>query len=233
MALNPTEALLDSCHALMNYGVDRFRRPKPISAEQEQQQQIEREEYLQQQVNDLWRTIPQKEVDDETVWPRFPVEPQENLLYFIEKNAPLLEPWEREIVRIVRKIAQYFYPQRQTRVMNEGWATFWHYTLLNKLYDEGLVNDGFMLEILQSHTNVIFPARIRLSLLQRHQPLHASVTQCSPTFGAFAKHRATKTSVSFRKSPVKTGWTRSTTRWKISKTKASYCSFFHPRSFAN
>jgi stage V sporulation protein R len=40
--------------------------------------------------------------------------------------------------------------------MNEGWATFWHYTLLNRLYDEGLVNDGFMLEILQTHTNVIY-----------------------------------------------------------------------------
>ncbi len=154
--LETTEALLDSCHALMNYGVDRYRRPKPISAEEEQRRQIEREEYQQQQVNDLWRTVPQKEEDSEATWPRFPEEPQENLLYFIEKNAPLLEPWEREIVRIVRKIAQYFYPQRQTKIMNEGWATFWHYTLLNTLYDEGLVNDGFMLEFLQSHTSVIF-----------------------------------------------------------------------------
>ena len=85
-----------------------------------------------------------------------PREPQENLLYFIEKNAPLLEPWQREIVRIVRKIAQYFYPQRQTQVMNEGWATFWHYTLLNNLYEEGLVTDGFMMEFLQSHTNVVY-----------------------------------------------------------------------------
>ena len=87
---------------------------------------------------------------------RFPAEPQENILYFIEKYAPLLEPWQREIVRIVRKIAQYFYPQRQTQVMNEGWATFWHYTLLNTLYDEGLVDDGFMLEFLKSHTNVVY-----------------------------------------------------------------------------
>ena len=87
---------------------------------------------------------------------RFPEEPQENLLYFIEKNAPLLEPWQREIVRIVRKVAQYFYPQRQTQVMNEGWATFWHYTLLNDLYDEGLLADGFMMEFLSSHTNVVF-----------------------------------------------------------------------------
>jgi spore cortex formation protein SpoVR/YcgB (stage V sporulation) len=58
-------------------------------------------------------------------------------------------------VRIVRKIAQYFYPQRQTQVMNEGWACFWHYTILNRLYDEGLVTDGFMIEFLQSHTNVV------------------------------------------------------------------------------
>jgi spore cortex formation protein SpoVR/YcgB (stage V sporulation) len=87
---------------------------------------------------------------------RWPEEPQENLLYFIEKNAPLLEPWQREIVRIVRKMGQYFYPQRQTQVMNEGWATFWHYTLMNHLYDEGFVTDGFMMEFLQSHTGVVF-----------------------------------------------------------------------------
>ncbi|HEX7062151.1 MAG TPA: SpoVR family protein [Woeseiaceae bacterium] len=154
--LDATESLLDSCHALMNYGVDRFRRPRAISAEDEKRRQDEREAFLQQQVNDLWRTVPKKAPHHEERWPKFPKEPQENLLYFIEKNAPLLEPWEREVVRIVRKIAQYFYPQRQTKVMNEGWATFWHYNLLNTLYDEGLVSDGFMFEILQSHTNVTY-----------------------------------------------------------------------------
>jgi stage V sporulation protein R len=40
--------------------------------------------------------------------------------------------------------------------MNEGWATFWHYTILNKLFDEGLVTDGFIMEFLQSHTNVVY-----------------------------------------------------------------------------
>ena len=39
--------------------------------------------------------------------------------------------------------------------MNEGWATFWHYTLLNTLYDRGLVTDGFMMEFLTSHTSVL------------------------------------------------------------------------------
>jgi spore cortex formation protein SpoVR/YcgB (stage V sporulation) len=148
------EEILDSCHALMNFGVDRYKRPYPISAEEEKRRLRERQEYIQRTLNDLWRTIPKAEAtheEEET----FPEEPQENLLYFIEKNAPLLEPWQRELVRIVRKIAQYFYPQKQTQVMNEGWATFWHYTLLNALYDEGKVDDGFMMEFLISHTGVL------------------------------------------------------------------------------
>ncbi|HEX7028654.1 MAG TPA: SpoVR family protein [Gammaproteobacteria bacterium] len=150
------ELMLDSCHALMNYGVDRYKRPSRLSAQQEISRQKEREAYLQSQVNDLWRTLPVRKTEKRKKNAKpFPAEPQENLLYFIEKNAPLLEPWQREIVRIVRKIAQYFYPQRQTQVMNEGWACFWHYTLLNTLYDEGLVNESFMFEFLQSHTNVI------------------------------------------------------------------------------
>jgi len=151
------EELLDSCHALMNLGVDRYKRPARLSMAKEQLRQAEREAYLQSQVNDLWRTLPAKqETEHEKQAIRFPSEPQENLLYFIEKNAPRLEPWQREIVRIVRKIAQYFYPQRQTQVMNEGWATFWHYTLLNHLYEEGKLTDGFMMEFLQSHTNVVY-----------------------------------------------------------------------------
>ena len=150
------ELVLDSCHALMNYGVDRYKRPSEISLKEEKVRQKEREAYLQSQVNDLWRTIPlTPDTQKQQAAPNFPAEPQENILYFIEKNAPLLEPWQREIVRIVRKMGQYFYPQRQTQVMNEGWATFWHYTILNHLYDEGLVSDRFMIEFLKNHTNVI------------------------------------------------------------------------------
>jgi stage V sporulation protein R len=150
------ELLLDSCHALMNHGVDRYKRPNPIGLREERRRQEEREAFLQSQVNDLWRTIPHgRDKAAARAAPRFPPEPQENILYFIEKNAPLLQPWQREVVRIVRKLGQYFYPQRQTQVMNEGWATFWHYTIMNRLYDEGIIGEGFMLEFLHSHTNVV------------------------------------------------------------------------------
>ncbi len=156
--METVETFLDSCHALATYGVDRYRRPSKKSLAQELSERKAREAYAQQQVNDLWRTLPKKEgkIGDTPETERFPPEPQENLLYFIEKNAPLLEPWQREVVRIVRKIAQYFYPQRQTQVMNEGWATFWHHKLLSTLYEDGHLSDGVMLEWLSSHTNVVF-----------------------------------------------------------------------------
>ena len=151
------EQLIDACHALSNVGVDRYKRSPKLSLEKETLRQKEREEYLQAQVNDLWRTLPpRREAEESREERRFPEEPEENLLYFIEKNAPLLDPWQREVVRIVRKVGQYFYPQRQTQVMNEGWACFWHYTLLNTLYDNGGLSDGFMIEFLQSHTNVVY-----------------------------------------------------------------------------
>jgi spore cortex formation protein SpoVR/YcgB (stage V sporulation) len=155
--VDEVERVLDACHALMMHGVDRYKRPYPLSLDEEKQRQLEREEQLQQQVNELWRTIPVPDAaDGERPMQRFPEEPQENILYFLEKNAPLLEPWQREVIRIVRKISQYLYPQRQTKVMNEGWACFWHFHILHELYREGLVTDGFMLEFLQYHTAVIY-----------------------------------------------------------------------------
>jgi stage V sporulation protein R len=154
--VDEVEDILDSCHALMNYGVDRYKRPNPVSMREEQKRQKDRESFLQSQVNELWQTIPNSQNDRRfNHKQRFPSEPQENILYFIEKNAPLIKPWQREVVRIVRKIGQYFYPQRQTQVMNEGWACFWHYTIINEMYQRGLVTDGFILEFLQSHTNVV------------------------------------------------------------------------------
>ncbi len=150
------EETLDSCHALMEYGVDRYKRPAPISAREREQRRTEREEAQRKLYNDLWRTVPAGTPSAaESQAAAFPPEPQENILYFVEKHSPRLAPWQRELARIVRKRAQYFYPQTQTKVMNEGWATFWHYTLLNRLYDKRMVDDAFMLEFLHHHTNVV------------------------------------------------------------------------------
>jgi len=155
--VDAVEETLDACHALRDYGVSRYRRPAPLSAADERLRVMEREEHARLAHDELWRrTVPADAATAQAAErARFPIDPEENILYFVEKHSPTLAPWQRELVRIVRKMAQYFYPQGQTKVMNEGWATFWHYTILNRLYDAGRVNDGFMLEVLASHTNVI------------------------------------------------------------------------------
>ena len=82
--------------------------------------------------------------------------PEENIIYFLEKQSPVLRPWQRELLRIVRNLSQYFYPQKQTKVMNEGCATFVHHYIMTELYNQGKISEGSMLEFLHSHTSVVF-----------------------------------------------------------------------------
>ena len=77
-------------------------------------------------------------------------------LYFLEKTAPRLQPWQRELLRIVRHHRAIFLSAAQTKVMNEGCATYVHYEIMNRLHEKGQITDGAMLEFLHSHTNVVF-----------------------------------------------------------------------------
>ena len=151
------EAVLDAAHALQTYGVDKYKRPPSLSAADEEARRQERDRYNQSQLNLIWNTIPVKDKAEEEVdKDKFPSSPQENLLYFVEKNAPNLEEWKRECIRIVRRISQYFYPQQQTQLMNEGCATFFHYKILHKLHDRGIIDEGAMLEFYSSHSGVTY-----------------------------------------------------------------------------
>lgn len=155
------EHFLDSCHALQEYGVNRYKRPSKLSMAKEKERQREREEYLQSRVDEFYRIIPEKKKNPLgkfgiPITKPFPEQPEENLLYFCEKHAPNLHPWQRELIRIVRKMAQYFYPQGQTKVANEGFASWTHYTIMNRLHDKGLTTDGAHMEFLALHANVLF-----------------------------------------------------------------------------
>jgi spore cortex formation protein SpoVR/YcgB (stage V sporulation) len=145
----------------MSHGIDRYAGKKKLDLRAEEKRAGQRRLHEESAFNDLWRTVPAGPVKSGTV---LSVErrrkllglPQENLLYFLEKSAPRLLPWQRELLRIVRHIAQYFYPQSQTKVMNEGTATYVHYRIMNRPHEQGRLSDGNFLEFLQSHTNVVF-----------------------------------------------------------------------------
>ena len=154
------ERLLDSAHALMSHGVHRQRPRRLPDLKREEERQRARREHDEQMYNVLWRTLPERG----GAAPRSGEEekrrallnlPQENILYFLEKTAPRLEPWQRECLRIVRNVAQYFYPQRQTKMMNEGCATYCHHRILRRLHEQGRLSDGAWLEIIHSHSSVI------------------------------------------------------------------------------
>ena len=93
----------------------------------------------------------------------------------------------------MRKLAQYFYPQRQTQVMNEGWATFWHYTIMQTLYDEGLLADSFLLEVLHSHTNVLTQPGFDSPYYSGTSTPTRSASRCTATSAASARSRPTRT----------------------------------------
>jgi stage V sporulation protein R len=154
------ERLLDSAHALMPASVFRHRRPPLPSDRETRLRERLRLEEEERAAHYLWDAMPaaRRTPTEDTEFrerKRTMRLPEENLLYFIENHSPTLKPWQRQVLRIVRNIAQYFYPQKQTQVMNEGCACFVHYEILTRLHEAGRIDDGAMLEILHHHTNVI------------------------------------------------------------------------------
>jgi stage V sporulation protein R len=149
------EETLDAAHTIEHHGIDKYKRPPKLSAAEEKELQKTRMLEREKDINYLWNMVPGREEKTQEESNKFPSEPEENVLYFMEKHSPILETWQREILRIVRKLSQYFYPQSQTKVMNEGYASFWHYTLLYRLWELGYLTDGFMQSFLNLHTAVV------------------------------------------------------------------------------
>jgi len=84
---------------------------------------------------------------------KVPMKPEYDIFGFILEHCKNLEEWEADILEISREEAYYFLPQIQTKIMNEGWASFWHYTITHKLN----LPDGMHLPFLKSHNQVIRP----------------------------------------------------------------------------
>ena len=82
-----------------------------------------------------------------------PVEPVEDLLGFIATYNPYLPEWKRDVLRIVEKETKYFIPQMETKIMNEGWASYWHYKIINALQ----LHEGLHLEFIVRHNQVLRP----------------------------------------------------------------------------
>lgn len=86
---------------------------------------------------------------------KFPEEPQQDLLLFVMEHAKDLEDWQRDIIDIVRSESLYFLPQMQTKIMNEGWASYWHARIIRELD----LSEEDSVEFAKMHASILTPSR--------------------------------------------------------------------------
>ncbi len=138
--VSEVETFIDVCHSIDNL-IDPWlpgRQPPRKKAEPEPDAEAEQagriktdRSYLDEYINPpefLERQRKKAEKEREAA-KRIPPSPERDVLGFLLKHAPL-DAWEADVLGIIREEAYYFLPQRQTKIMNEGWATYWHSKLM-------------------------------------------------------------------------------------------------------
>ena len=141
------ERVLDAAHSL------KLQTSRAVGEKRIDEEEIKKrimDNYLEKtgsySILDGYKEIPAPDIS------KIPLSPEDDLLYFIIKHGDLAE-WEKNILSIVRDETLYFIPQIETKIMNEGWASYWHYTILKKLK----LPTGLHLEFIKRHNDVIAP----------------------------------------------------------------------------
>lgn len=83
--------------------------------------------------DDLWGMDEPKTREKKKTVKQFPPKPEKDLLLFIEAHSRELEPWQRDVLTMLREEMLYFWPQLETKIMNEGWASYWHQRIMREL----------------------------------------------------------------------------------------------------
>src|SRR5690349_4057891 len=136
------EDFIDTCLSLENlidpmspYIVrSRESKPEDENAPADEVPRIRAKQYMDKYINPpeyLEAQKKKREEEKKKQHRRFPEEPQRDVLLFLIQNAPL-EHWQRDVLEIVRSEAYYFAPQAMTKIMNEGWATYWHSKIMTE-----------------------------------------------------------------------------------------------------
>ena len=142
------EGAIDDAHAIC------YQRSRNLAIQRlSQEEQVVRAWERAQPAADPWREIHPKQEYQAPNLSKIPAEPDENILQFIAKYNPYLPEWKRDVIGIVDHQTQYFMPQMDTKIMNEGWASYWHHKILNELQ----LPQGMHIEFLVRHNQVLRP----------------------------------------------------------------------------
>jgi len=138
------ENLIDPHSVFMRRQPESTRRDKPAEDAAQRVTRFPAKGYMDRYINPPDQIASERESrikEGEKSRERHPLEPQRDVLLFLLKHAPL-EDWEADVLSIVREEAYYFAPQGQTKILNEGWASYWHSTMMTNyiLKDEELID---------------------------------------------------------------------------------------------
>jgi stage V sporulation protein R len=143
------EKILNAAHAI-KYQISRTIGEKRLTEEEKRKALFER--YSSAKSDYPLLEPKQKEPEPFPDLKKIPIEPEEDIFQFLMKYGRYSD-WELDILHIVREQTLYFVPQIETKIMNEGWASFWHYNILKKLE----LPQGLHIEFLKRHNQVIRP----------------------------------------------------------------------------
>ncbi len=107
--------------------------------------------------DDLW-ALDDREVEkrpQRTARKKIPPKPEKDLLYFLEQHSRELDEWQRDILTMLREEMLYFWPQLETKIMNEGWATYWHQRIMREMD----LSSKETIEYAALNANVLQPSR--------------------------------------------------------------------------
>ncbi|MGB8956348.1 MAG: SpoVR family protein [Tumebacillaceae bacterium] len=108
---------------------------------------------------DLFEIGVKKKPEEPKASPRFPAHPEKDLLMFIMEHAKHLQEWQRDILSVMREEMLYFWPQLETKIMNEGWATYWHLRIMRELD----LTEAETFEFARMNAGVIMPSKTSLN----------------------------------------------------------------------
>lgn len=144
IGIEAVEKVIDACHVLQ-YQVDR----KPRFRRDDKE--------LRKEILDLKQKDPEKHKDLDP--DKKPLQIEYDILGFLSGRLERLENWEQDVISIIRDETKYFWPQIKTKVMNEGWASFWHYRIVHDLELE----DSLHIPFLKTHNLVLRPWQGRIN----------------------------------------------------------------------
>jgi len=159
------EAFLDAVISIQEH-VDPYRRIRRRAKEEDEKkchcgrEGCGRHRHTETPYDDLWeldRTGCSGHCAEKTK--KFPEQPEKDLLLFIMENARDLEDWQRDVISVIRQEMLYFWPQIETKIMNEGWATYWHLRIMREME----MTEDEAVEFAKMHAGVIQTSRMRLN----------------------------------------------------------------------